>query len=226
MWDDKLESHPSLLPLFWQVPGAILKSPLAGNNEKQVWDNCKTGKTRKVIWGRTVFYMKGKTGWLDKKCVVSRAGPAWVSARRPPSAQGSKSFSVLRSESSCFCRAHTHTDGNVLERKAREDAGTSLGSGIVCECLALTRWPCTVTRHFRARWRQAKPKQTAAQSLPQGVWRPASGHLECLLFAQHLGALKREGPEPRAVKSLVQSDARSDIWTQDQRLLSLICKEL
>ena len=39
---------PPALP-FWQVLGVILKSLLADNNEKQVWVNCKTGKTRKVI---------------------------------------------------------------------------------------------------------------------------------------------------------------------------------
>ena len=48
---------------------------------------------------------------------------------------------------------------------------------------------------------------------PRAVPKACGGrfHLECLLFAQHPGAPGGEGPEPRAGKSLVQSDARAEI---------------
>lgn len=47
-------------------------------------------------------------------------------------------------------------------------------------------------------------KQASAQLRP-----------EHLLFAQHLWAVEREGPEPGTVKSLVQSHIRVEIQIQD-----------
>ena len=46
--------------------------------------------------------------------------------------------------------------------------------------------------------------------------KPASAHLEHLLFAQHLETLGSQGPEPQVVKSLVQNDSRAETQPQNQ----------